>query len=54
MRAVLAALAMVWALAFGAAAQDLSALARLDAGKSSISGGSGGLALELAISQPVP
>lgn len=54
MRAVLAALAMVWALAFGAAAQELSALARLDAGKSHVSGGSGGLAVELAISQPVP
>ena len=54
MRAVLAVLAMIWALAFGAAAQDLSALARLDAGKSRVSGGNGGLAVELAISQPVP
>ena len=54
MRAVLAVLVMIWALAFGAAAQDLSALARLDAGKSHVSGNSGGLVVELAISQPVP
>ena len=54
MRTVLAALAMVWALAFGAAAQDLSALARLDAGQSHLRGDAGGVEIALAISQPVP
>lgn len=54
MRALLAVLAMVWALAFGAAAQDLSALARLDAGQSHLQGDAGGVEIALAISQPVP
>lgn len=45
---------MVWAVAISAEAQDLSALARLDAGASQISGNEGTLDLELAISQSVP
>ena len=37
-----------------AAAQELSALARLDAAASSISGGAAGIEMDLALSQPVP
>ncbi len=54
MRAVLAALAVLWAMVAGGAAQELSALARFDAGQSRIAAEGQGLALDLAISQPVP
>ncbi|GAB1363462.1 N-acetylmuramoyl-L-alanine amidase [Rhodobacter sp.] len=54
MRAVLAAAVMIWALAFGAVAQDLSALARLDATASRVTGSAETLNIELAISQAVP
>ena len=54
MRAVLAALMMIWTLAFAAAAQDLSALARLDPSQSRVTGGSGALNIELVISQALP
>lgn len=43
---------LLWALPLGA--QDLSALARLDAAQSALSRDGGGLVLTLAISQPVP
>ena len=49
------ALALV--LCLGAApvsAQELSALARLDAAGSAITGGAGGIELSLGLSQPVP
>ncbi len=45
---------VICALAFGAAAQDLSALARLSAGQSRITGDAARLELTLSISQPVP
>lgn len=57
MRAVfLACLAMLWAALWAgpAPAQDLSALARLDPGASSFRAEAGGLAIDLALSQPVP
>jgi N-acetylmuramoyl-L-alanine amidase len=55
MRAVLAAICLWAAMALGALADDLSALARLRADDSRIAAAEGGgLAIELAISQPVP
>lgn len=54
MKAVLWAVVVVICGAVGALAQDLSALARLDAGASALSAREGGLHLELRISQPVP
>jgi N-acetylmuramoyl-L-alanine amidase len=53
MRAVFAALVAV-CLGFGASAQDLSGLARLDPAASSLSGDSGKVVLRLGLSQPVP
>jgi N-acetylmuramoyl-L-alanine amidase len=54
MRAILTALAMIYALACTAMAQDLSALAQLSAGQSRIVGDAGQVQLTLAISQSVP
>ena len=54
MRAVLAAIGLWVALALGAPAEDLSALARLRAEDSRIAAEGAGLAIDLAISQPVP
>ncbi|MBP9184362.1 MAG: AMIN domain-containing protein, partial [Fuscovulum sp.] len=55
MRAVLAAICLWAAMALGALADDLSALARLRAEDSRIAAAEGGgLAIDLAISQPVP
>lgn len=54
MRAVLAAIGLWVALALGAPAEDLSALARLRAEDSRIAAEGAGLAVDLAISQPVP
>lgn len=49
------AVALIWlAAGLGAAAQDLSALARLDPAASSIRAEGAGIAFDLAISQPVP
>lgn len=54
MRAIwLAVLALLWSV-LAAPAQELSALARLDAGASRIGATADGLAISLAISQPVP
>jgi N-acetylmuramoyl-L-alanine amidase len=52
--AVLRALLVVCATALSAPAQDLSALARLDAAASSVTGQGAELGLTLALSQPVP
>lgn len=54
MKAVLWAVMVVVCGAFGALAQDLSALARLDAGASAITDQDGALRLDLHLSQPVP
>ncbi|MBK6466889.1 MAG: N-acetylmuramoyl-L-alanine amidase [Rhodobacter sp.] len=55
MRAVLATALVIWALCGTVAmAQELSALARLNAADSRIAADAQGLAVELAISQPVP
>ncbi|MCB6177176.1 N-acetylmuramoyl-L-alanine amidase [Rhodobacter sp. Har01] len=54
MRAVLLAFAIFWAALTSGVAQDLSALARLEAGASSIRAEGGGVSVTLAISQPVP
>ncbi len=48
------ALLLALAVPFALAAQELSALARLEAGASTISQSGGGLELRLSISQPVP
>jgi N-acetylmuramoyl-L-alanine amidase len=49
-----AALVLAVLLAAGAAAQDFSALARLDPARTSLHEAEGGLAVELHLSQPVP
>jgi len=54
MRAVLLALMVLWAALTGAAAQELSALARLQPEVSRIENAGPGVAIGLAISQPVP
>lgn len=54
MRAVLGGLVALWLALLPCAAQDLSALAKFDAAGSTIRGDGQGLALELALSQPVP
>lgn len=54
MRAFLVALGLIVASLFPAAAQDLSALARLDAETSSVRDQGDGLEITLTISQPVP
>ncbi|HSF64886.1 MAG TPA: N-acetylmuramoyl-L-alanine amidase, partial [Paracoccaceae bacterium] len=54
MKAVLWAVVLFICGTVGALAQDLSALARLDAGASAITQSDGGLHLELRIGQPVP
>ncbi|MFN3938601.1 MAG: N-acetylmuramoyl-L-alanine amidase [Gemmobacter sp.] len=53
MRHMMAALAALW-LCWGALAQDLSGLARVDPGASRLWDGPEGIALDLALSQPVP
>lgn len=50
----LVAAVLVWLMALPAPAQDLSALARLEAGASSVTASGGELRLTLALSQPVP
>jgi N-acetylmuramoyl-L-alanine amidase len=52
MKALLTLCLLIWASASGA--QELSALARLDASHSRISQAGGGLSLRLSLSQPVP
>ena len=52
-RAALAGMALAW-LGLPVAAQDLSALARMDAGASAIFGSGDEVQLTLALSQPVP
>lgn len=54
LRAWAAALLALMLAALPLAAQDMSALARLDAGASSVRGSARGLELDLALSQPVP
>ena len=54
MRMFLAAGVAVWVALCGASAQDLSALARLDPQSSSIGDTGQGIAVSLALSQPVP
>ena len=51
---LLSALSLLIALALPAGAQELSALARLDAGASSITRAGAGLEVDLDLSQPVP
>lgn len=52
-RAALAGMALAW-LGLPALGQDMSALARMDAGGSAIFGTEGALQVTLALSQPVP
>ncbi|MEY3307956.1 MAG: hypothetical protein RLZZ413_1994, partial [Pseudomonadota bacterium] len=54
MRMLVAAGVAVWVALCGASAQDLSALARLDPQSSSIGDTGQGIAVSLALSQPVP
>ena len=54
MRMIVAGVVAVWAALCGALAQDLSALARLDPQSSSIGDTGQGIAVSLALSQPVP
>lgn len=54
MRAILAIWLLIWCWAGMAPAQELSALARLDPAASSIRAEGGGVAVTLALSQPVP
>ena len=54
MRGLLAGLLVWLAAALGAAAQDLSALARFDPAASSIARDGDAITLDLAIAQPVP
>ena len=54
MRAFLTAMVMVLCTGVAALAEELSALARLDAARSSIEAAGGGLTVTLGLSQPVP
>jgi N-acetylmuramoyl-L-alanine amidase len=54
MRMIVAGVVAVWVALCGAAAQDLTALARLDPQSSSIGDTGQGIAVSLALSQPVP
>ncbi|MCF1710175.1 N-acetylmuramoyl-L-alanine amidase [Tabrizicola sp. J26] len=54
MRAFLTAMVLVLCTGAAALADELSALARLDAARSSIEGSGGGLTVTLGLSQPVP
>lgn len=53
-RALVLGLVLLLATLRGGVAEDLSGLARFDAGASHLTGGAGGMTLDLALSQPVP